>query len=178
MPIILQVLSVILVALAMALAHALELPGKKRLDRTTYYAIQPIYYPGFTIGGGIGEVGGTIATAILLLLTAPGHADFWLTLMALFGLIAMQVVYWFVMHPVNQFWVAGVNLDRFSSVFFIRSTSLARSEPNSYAEVDRIAGSLGVLARCASGMCAGEFYRTSNLSLALSNVTEIIQRLK
>ncbi|CAN5853005.1 hypothetical protein BH20PSE1_BH20PSE1_12420 [soil metagenome] len=59
---VLQVLTVILVAVAMALAlaHALELPGKMRLDKETYYAMQPIYYPGFTIGGGIGEAGGTI----------------------------------------------------------------------------------------------------------------------
>jgi hypothetical protein len=49
----LQILSVILVAVAMvpALAHALELPGKLRLTRDAYFAIQPIYYPGFTIAG-------------------------------------------------------------------------------------------------------------------------------
>lgn len=53
---VLQVLAVILVAVAMALslAHALELPGKMRLDSETYYAMQPIYYPGFTIGGCVG----------------------------------------------------------------------------------------------------------------------------
>jgi hypothetical protein len=54
----LQVLTVILVAVAMALslAHALELPGKMRLTKEVYYAMQPVYYPGFTIGGGIGEM--------------------------------------------------------------------------------------------------------------------------
>jgi len=48
------VVTVFLVAVAMALAlsHALELPGKMRLDKQTYLAMQPIYYPGFTIGGG------------------------------------------------------------------------------------------------------------------------------
>jgi hypothetical protein len=56
---VLQVLTVILVAvaIALALAHALELPGKMRLSKDAYYAMQPIYYPGFTIGGGIGEAG-------------------------------------------------------------------------------------------------------------------------
>ncbi|HZA55208.1 MAG TPA: hypothetical protein VE616_13235 [Candidatus Udaeobacter sp.] len=117
---VLQIVTVILVAVAMALAlaHALELPGKMRLDKQTYYAVQPIYYPGFTNGGGIGEAGGTIATISLLFLTQPASADFWLTLVALLGLIAMQAVYWLATHPVNKFWLGDVNLDRFSSGFF------------------------------------------------------------
>jgi hypothetical protein len=117
---VLQIVTLILVAVAMALAlaHALELPGKMRLDKKTYYAVQPIYYPGFTVGGGIGEAGGTIAIIVLLFLTRRASADFWLTLVALLGLIAMQAVYWVVTHPVNRFWVEGVDLDRFSSGFF------------------------------------------------------------
>jgi hypothetical protein len=53
----LQVATVFLVSIAMALslAHALELPGKLRLDKEAYLTVQPIYYPGFTIGGGVGE---------------------------------------------------------------------------------------------------------------------------
>jgi hypothetical protein len=39
------------VAMALTLAHALELPGKMRLTKEIYFAMQPIYYPGFTIGG-------------------------------------------------------------------------------------------------------------------------------
>jgi hypothetical protein len=35
-------------AMAMGLAQALELPGKPRLPKETYLAVQPIYYPGFT----------------------------------------------------------------------------------------------------------------------------------
>ena len=47
---ILQVATVLLVTLALvpSLAHALELPGKLRLDKAAYLAVQPIYYPGFT----------------------------------------------------------------------------------------------------------------------------------
>jgi hypothetical protein len=125
---VLQIVTVMLVAVAMALAlaHALELPGKMRLDKKTYYAMQPIYYPGFTIGGGIGEAGGTIATIILLFLTQTASADFWLTLVALLGLIAMQAVYWLGTHPVNRFWVEGVNLDRFSSSFFLFGANRSR----------------------------------------------------
>jgi hypothetical protein len=41
------------------------------------------YYPGFTIGRGIGETGGTISTIVLVFLTPSGRADFWLTLVVL-----------------------------------------------------------------------------------------------
>jgi hypothetical protein len=127
---ILQILTVILVAVAMAMAlgHALELPGKMRLDKETYYAVQPVYYPGFTIGGGIGEFGGMISTIILLFFTPSGSAEFWLTFSALLGLIAMQAVYWIFTHPVNKFWVEGENLDRFSSGFFSFGANSSRLE--------------------------------------------------
>jgi hypothetical protein len=116
---VLQILTVILVAIAMALAlaHALELPGKLRLDKETYYAMQSIYYPGFTIGG-ISEPAGIFLTIVLLFLTPFGSVEFWLTLAALLELISMQGLYWLFTHPVNQFWVEGENLDRFSSGFF------------------------------------------------------------
>ena len=43
----LQILSVMFAAFTMAqmLAHALEFPGKRRLDRDTYLKVQAIYYP-------------------------------------------------------------------------------------------------------------------------------------
>jgi hypothetical protein len=116
----LQILSTLLVAvsMAMALAHALELPGKMRLARDTYLAVQTIYYPGFTIAGGIAEAGGLIATLVLLILTPPGSAAFWLTLVALAGLIGMQAVYWIFTHPVNRYWLQGERLEGLGSAFF------------------------------------------------------------
>jgi hypothetical protein len=38
------------VVMGLSLAHTLELPGKRRLNREQYLAVQTIYYPGFTIG--------------------------------------------------------------------------------------------------------------------------------
>jgi hypothetical protein len=116
---VLRVLALIfvVVAFALSLAHALELPGKMRLDKGTYYAVQPIYYPGFTIGG-ISEPLGFILTIVLLILTPFGGTEFWLTLVASFGLLAQQGIYWFVTHPVNQFWVKGQKLNRLSAGFF------------------------------------------------------------
>lgn len=122
---VLQILTAILiaVAMAMALAHALEFPGKMRLTKEAYFAMQPIYYPGFTIGGGVGEFGGLIVTLILLFFTPWGSAESWLTLVALLGLVGMQAVYWFLTHPVNQFWLKGEDLSGFSASFFSFGTN-------------------------------------------------------
>ena len=100
---VLQVVTVLLVTLAVvpALAHALELPGKLRLDKAAYLTVQPIYSPGFTFAG-VGEPGGLIATTVLLWLTPQGTLGFWLTFVALLGLITMHAVYWVVTHPVKN----------------------------------------------------------------------------
>src|SRR5688572_17253611 len=116
---ILQIISVLLVALATALplAHALELPGKMRLEKSDYLVTQPIYYPGFTIAAGIGEGGGMLATLALLLMTPPRGAQFALTLAALIALVAMHVAYWLCTHPVNKFWLEGEPLKGFGAGF-------------------------------------------------------------
>jgi hypothetical protein len=126
---ILRILTMMLVAVAMALAlaHALELPGKMRLSKETYYAMQPIYYPGFTIGG-MSEPVGIILTIILLFLMPSRSVDFWLTLIALSGLIGMQAVYWLFTHPINKFWVEDESLDRLSSGFFSFGANRSRRE--------------------------------------------------
>ena len=106
----LQIVTLLLVTLALvpSLAHALEFPGKLRLDQQTYYAVQTIYYPGFTIAG-TSEPLAIIATIVLLFFLRSGATTFWLTLVALLSLAAMQAVYWLVTHPVNQVWVEGSN---------------------------------------------------------------------
>jgi Domain of unknown function (DUF1772) len=130
MIVVLQILTVIVTAIAMALAlaHALELPGKMRLNKETYYAVQPIYYPGFTIGG-ISEPLSLLLTIALLILLPRGSADFWLAVIALIGLIGMQAVYWLVTHPVNKFWVEGTDLNRLGSSFFSFGTKNKTASP-------------------------------------------------
>jgi hypothetical protein len=117
---VLQVLDVLLVTLAVtpALAHALELPGKMRLGKSQYVATQPIYYPGFTIAGGIGEAGGILLTCVLLFLIPFGSVVSWLTLATLFALIAMHAAYWVLTHPVNKFWLERETLHRAGVGFF------------------------------------------------------------
>jgi hypothetical protein len=133
----LQVLSVCLVAVAMslALAHALELPGKMRLNKEVYLATQPIYYPGFTIGGGIGEGGGMVSTLILLVVTPRPSVAFQWTLWALIGLVAMHAAYWVFTHPVNKFWLGDYQLKGFSGGFFGFDPA-GRSAPSATGEDD------------------------------------------
>lgn len=116
---ILQVASVVLtsVAMALALAHALELPGKLRLDKDTYLAVQKIYYPGFTVGG-FGEVLGIVAVLALLLATPAGSAAFGWTLGGLAALVAMHAAYWVLTHPVNRFWLEGQEMRSLGAGFF------------------------------------------------------------
>jgi hypothetical protein len=118
--IVLEVVTVTLVAIAMALslAHALEFPGKLRLPEGAYRAVQTIYYPGFTIGGFFGDVGGAVALLILTVATPYGAPSFWLTLGALLCLVALNIVYWTVTHPTNKVWVKDVRLSGAGEKFF------------------------------------------------------------
>jgi hypothetical protein len=116
----LPILALLLVAVVMGLtlAHALELPGKLRLDKDTYIAVQAIYYPGFTIGGLVGEFGGMLLLFALLFLTPYGTERFWWTAAAFGLLISAHAVYWLVTHPVNNFWVKDVDMAGIGATFF------------------------------------------------------------
>jgi hypothetical protein len=118
---ILQVLTIVLVGivLAPALAHAFEFPGKKRLRKEAYLAVQAIYYPGFTLLG-LSEPAGLMATIALLVFTSPGSVPFVLTVVALVGLLGMQLIYWALIHPTNRFWLqtAGPDLGNLGGTFF------------------------------------------------------------
>ncbi len=113
----LEILSVLLVAVAMALslAHALEWTGKLRLSKDAYLAMQPIYYPGFTIGG-IAEPAGLLALLVLLFLT-PGEG-FWLLVGAFAAFAAMHATYWLLTHPVNNFWLKDFQPKGLGGSFF------------------------------------------------------------
>lgn len=116
----LSVLALLLVAVTMglSLAHALEFPGKLRLDEPTYRAVQAIYYPGFTVGGLVGEFGGMLVLAVLLFLTSTNTDRFWWTAAALSLLIVGHATYWLVTHPVNSAWLRDTQLGGASQFFF------------------------------------------------------------
>jgi hypothetical protein len=114
----LQVATLVVVAIAMALvlAHALELPGKLRLSKDDYLAVQPIYYPGFTIGGAAEPLGLVLLIALMLL--TPRGTALWLTAGAFAALAAMHATYWLLTHPVNRFWLKDAKLAGAGRGFF------------------------------------------------------------
>jgi hypothetical protein len=114
-----HIFALLLVAIAMALslAHTLEFPGKLRLGKDAYLAVQQIYYPGFTIGGFVGEFGGMLALAALLFLLPAGQPFWWAVISFLF-LVASHAVYWLLTHPVNGFWLKDFELSGLGSTFF------------------------------------------------------------
>jgi len=127
---VLQILTVSLVAIAMALAlaHALELPGKLRLAKEQYLAVQPIYYPGFTVGGAA-EPLGLLMTLVLLFWMPRGGVAFWLTVGAVVSLVAMHATYWLLTHPVNNFWLKDVDLKGAGAGFFSFDPLKRTSDP-------------------------------------------------
>lgn len=119
MHITLEVVSILLVAITMglALAHALELPGKLRLDERTYRVVQTIYYPGFTIGG-VSEPLAIVSTFLLLFANRRDHTRFVLVLVALITLVATQVVFWLITQPANRIWLKDHKLRAAGAKFF------------------------------------------------------------
>lgn len=115
-----QILAILLAALSMttALGHALEMPGKLRLAQEHYLAVQPIYYPGFTIGGGLGEIGTIVISAVLASMLPAGSLASGLAWAACASALTVQALYWFIVHPVNQFWLKGSKIDAASKGFF------------------------------------------------------------
>jgi hypothetical protein len=116
----LQFLTLFLITLsaACAVGHALELPGKLKLSRDVYLAVQPMYYPGFTLVGGISEVLAIPMLIVLAFLTPREGAAFGYTVAALVAQAASQVVFWLVTQPVNRVWLADTRLSRAGSAFF------------------------------------------------------------
>ncbi len=116
----LAVIALVLVAVTMglALAHALEFPGKLRLEEKDYRLVQAIYYPGFTIGGLVGELGALLLLPILLLLTPFGSERSWWIAAAFVFLVVGHLTYWFVTHPVNSVWLKDTRVSGLGAVFF------------------------------------------------------------
>jgi len=120
---VLQVVTLMLVALAMApaVAHALEFPGKRRLTQDAYLTVQRIYYPGFTIAG-LAEGFSMIAALALVIFTPRQSIAFALSLTALILLLTMHAVYWIVTAPVNKVWLKGQPLSKAGTTFFRMNT--------------------------------------------------------
>lgn len=119
MTVTLKLVSLFLVVLTVttSVAHALELPGKMRLSREQYLAVQPIYFPGFTIAGGA-EPLSIVALIALLALTQRATLAFWLIASALVAASLTHLLYWFLTAPVNKVWLRNETLPETAQRFF------------------------------------------------------------
>ena len=54
----------------------------------------------------------------LVFLTPRSSAAFWLTLASFVTFAAMHGAYWLLTHPVNKFWVEGVDMSKAAARFF------------------------------------------------------------
>lgn len=93
---VLQVLTVVLVAVAVALApcRALVRPARERLSEDRVQTVQA-----FHVLGRATERVALLLTLLLLVLTPFGSTAYWLTAAASLGLLAMQAVYWLATRP-------------------------------------------------------------------------------
>jgi hypothetical protein len=119
MHIALEIVTLLLVTLtmALALAHALEYPGKMRLTQQEYLAVQRIYYPGFTYAGAA-EPLGVFALIVLFIYTPAGSPNFWLELGAIVAAIITHALYWALTAPANKVWLSDEKLSSSAQAFF------------------------------------------------------------
>jgi hypothetical protein len=94
-----------------------ELPGKMRLAREQYLAVQRIYYPGFTYAGAA-EPLSIVALAVLLVLAPRFTLAFWLLALALAATTLTHILYWVLVAPLNKVWFKGEALSAPARQFF------------------------------------------------------------
>jgi hypothetical protein len=119
-------LLVVIAIVVPSVAHALELPGKRRLSREQYLAVQPIYFPGFTIIGAA-EPLAILMVGALLALTPRGSPTFWLIACAVLAVATTHALYWTLTAPVNKLWLREAGLSGGAQRFFGAGGSLNES---------------------------------------------------
>lgn len=102
----LQFVSLICAALVfgLTLTHVLQRPGSRGLDGTQWLTVQNTFYGGFAVVGGVAEVLGLIATAILAvdaMRRRAGRAAVAPTIAAV-CFLGTLLVFWFGNRPVNN----------------------------------------------------------------------------
>jgi uncharacterized membrane protein len=85
-------------ALVPAMAHALELPNKIRMEREDYLNAQRLYRGWQFVG--IAVVAALISTGLLLRIS--GSLEFTWSLVAVLSVAATQIVFWVFTFPVNR----------------------------------------------------------------------------
>ena len=86
----------------LALAHALEIPGKRGLDSTQWLAVQQSFYGGFAPIGGLAEVLGLVTSLLLLLPLRKRPRALVQTVIGALCFLGMLLIYFFVNRPINS----------------------------------------------------------------------------
>lgn len=110
-----------------SVAHALEMPGKLRLGREQYLAVQPIYYPGFTVIGAAEPIS-VVVLAVLLAFTPTGTSTYALTVGATIAAALSHALYWALTAPLNRIWLQSEELSSGAGRFFRASASVSESD--------------------------------------------------
>jgi hypothetical protein len=90
----------VVLVLAPAMAHLLELPNKIGLSREDYLVVQQIY-SGWALLG-IVVIGALLSTLILTIMVRRQSKIFSLTLIAFLCVVAAHAVFWIFTFPANQ----------------------------------------------------------------------------
>lgn len=110
-----------------SVAHVLELPGKLRLTREQYFAVQPIYYPGFTIAG-MAEPVSILVLIALVVMTPVGTVNFWLLIGTTLLAALAHLLYWILTAPVNKVWLRNETISNSAQRFFDAGANIADAD--------------------------------------------------
>ncbi|ACZ43753.1 conserved hypothetical protein [Thermobaculum terrenum ATCC BAA-798] len=90
------------IAFGLALAHTLEIPGKRGLDSTQWLAVQQSFYGGFALVGVTAELLGLITCLLLLLPLRKRPRALVQTVIGALCFLGMLLIYFFVNRPINS----------------------------------------------------------------------------
>lgn len=131
--VLLEVLCVLSVtaALAIAVAQALELSSKLRVERVLPAGVQALHHPTihnpvFTAGGLASEASGLAALTLMILAMPLELAPLGWAVLALCSLVAMHVTYWARMHPAHQVTEREPRMSSIAPVGFFATHPLPR----------------------------------------------------
>lgn len=118
----LETITVMLAAVTMslALAHALELPGKMRLTKEEYLAVQAIIQASPLVGSRVRKHHcrprpvDPDPQELTTIMAGRGAAA---------ALIAVQIIFWTMTQPVNKYWLQNTKLSRVATRFFERGSA-------------------------------------------------------
>lgn len=118
-------------ALAIAVAQALELSSRLRVERALPAGVQALHHPAihnpaFTAGGLASEAGGLAALTLMVLAMPLEAAPLGWAVLALCSLVAMHATYWARMHPASQFTQREPKLSSIAPVGFFATHPLPR----------------------------------------------------